>query len=189
MPIDPNPCHRPALHLACPDWVMSAPTDLHLRGMRFNRAVLEMTNSLVNVGAGPVELKGRRSSERDMYARQVIRSADGGPAMVVRTGARLHFTYVDARRGSYWKVSHAARFELWRLDASGRRTERVRVGPKLDYCNRDLARRRPNLPGSPPSPVFPACSQNPRIGAGHAGHLGRLGRQLPPTPIRTTGSR
>ncbi|HVW17635.1 MAG TPA: hypothetical protein VHB30_05255 [Solirubrobacteraceae bacterium] len=160
-PVDPNPCHHPALHLLCPDWVMSRPTDLHLRRTASGRVLLQMTNSLVNVGAGPVKFVGTRYSETDMYARQVIRRSGGRPAMTFRTGARLHYTYVDYRRGNYWKFAHAARFELWRLDGGGRRTERVAIGPKLDYCNRDLVRRRGDLPGSPPARVFGACSQDP----------------------------
>lgn len=158
-PVDPNPCHKAALHLRCPDWVMSKPTDLRVRGIRFHRTILMMTNSLVNVGAGPVEFRGKRFSRGEMYARQIVERSGGRPRASLRTGARLTYKFVDNSRGSYWKFSHAARFELWRLDGQGRRTERVRVGPKLDYCNRDLFHRRPDLPRSPKAQHFPACPQ------------------------------
>lgn len=37
------------------------------------------------------------------------------------------------------------------------------MGPKLDYCNRDLEHRRPELPGSPSVFRFPACAQDPNL--------------------------
>jgi hypothetical protein len=160
-PVDPNPCHQPALHLRCPDWVMAPPTDLRVRSTRSKRTILMMTNSLVNVGAGPVEFRGTRFNREEMYARQIVERTGGRLRVALRTGARLHFTFVGYGRGSYWKFSHAARFELWRLDTAGRRTERVRVGPKLDYCNRDLLHRHPELPRSPRRRHYPACSQDP----------------------------
>ncbi|HZO37159.1 MAG TPA: hypothetical protein VFB41_09840 [Solirubrobacteraceae bacterium] len=152
-----NPCTVPAKHLKCPDWVMSEPTEFHVRSVG-KRTILMMQNTLVNVGSGPVEFRGRRLSEYEMTARQIVERTGGRSRVALRTGARLHYTYVDKTRGSYWKFSHAARFELWRLDGQGRRVERVRIGPKLDYCNRDL-RRVGNYPGSPLTRHYPACPQ------------------------------
>ena len=63
----------------------------------------------------------------------------------IRTGARLH--YKLAHLGlHWWKFHNAAAFELWRVDGRGKRTKRVRVGPKVDYCLRDLAHTRPLTP-------------------------------------------
>ena len=56
---------------------------------------------------------------------------------------------MPSRGGSYWKFKDAARFELWAIDRSGRRTTLVRTGPKLDYCLRDLDRVR----GGPDRPA------------------------------------
>lgn len=75
----------------------------------------------------------------------------------MRTGAQLTFKFVP-ERGTYWKFQDAARFELWRLDATGNRERLVRTGPKVAYCLRDLRRTR-DLAGSPKSRVYPACSQ------------------------------
>lgn len=152
----------PAKHLLCPDWVMSKPIHLRLRAVSPRRTILMMENTLVNVGAGPVEFRGRIFKQGEMTARQIVPRSGGRSRVALRTGARLQYTFVDNRRGSYWKFSHAARFELWRLDGRGRRTERVRTGPKLNYCNRDL-RRRGNRPGSPVAPFFPACPQDPKL--------------------------
>ena len=74
------------------------------------------------------------------------------------TGARLTWKYVDRTRGNFWKFKNAARFELWRMNDRGERTRLTRTGPKLDYCLRDLFRRRSG-PTVPAGPEFGACSQ------------------------------
>jgi hypothetical protein len=192
-PAPVNPCTVPARHLRCPDWVMSVPTDLHVRHIRFNRTLLQMTNALVNIGAGPVEFRGRRVAPGEMEASQIVERIGGRSRVALRTGARLHYTFVDRRRGSYWKFSDAARFELWRLDGSGRRTERVRIGPKLDYCNRDLVRRRPDLPGSPHVFQYPACPQDPDLATAtigtSVGWVDRYPWSYPSNWIEVTGQR
>ena len=78
----------------------------------------------------------------------------------MRTGARLRLklAHLGLR---WWKFYNAARFELWRVDAQGKRTEKVRTGPKVSYCLRDLTHTRPTLPPrSPYLPHYPACSTN-----------------------------
>jgi hypothetical protein len=138
----PSPCPDPGLALRCPDLVMAPPS--HMRSSRTpsgKRVVLRMENRIVNVGAGPVEFFGQRVSASEMTARQVIANAAGLRQRFV-TGAELYFKPVPSRGGSYWKFRHAAQFELWAVDLLARRTQRVRVGPKLDYCLRDLRRVR-----------------------------------------------
>jgi hypothetical protein len=76
----------------------------------------------------------------------------------VRTGARLGFKSIPGQY-RYWKLLHAARFELWSVDSRGRGVKRVRTGPKLYYCLRDLQRTRP-MPRSPSFRHYPGCSQN-----------------------------
>ena len=99
-----------------------------------------------------------RSSRYFMRARQRIYRK--GPGRIsIKTGARLFFKYIPGQR-RYWKFDHAARFELWRIDALGRRTRRVKVGPKVSYCLRDLRRTRPGRRFSPRRLAYPACSVN-----------------------------
>jgi hypothetical protein len=104
-----------------------------------------------------VEFFGQRASPVEMHARQVIGNATGGRRRF-ETGAELYYKSVPTRGGSYWKFKDAARFELWAIDLTAHRTQLVRVGPKLDYCLRDLFRRR----GGPKvrrRAFFPACNQ------------------------------
>jgi hypothetical protein len=154
----PNPCHDPALALRCPDLAMAPATNLHVsRSPSRRHVVLHMSNRIVNIGVGPAELFGQRSSKTEMTARQVIANAAGVRRRFV-TGAELYFKSVPSRGGSYWKFKDAVRFELWSLDAAAHRAQLVRVGPKHDYCLRDLQRVRFTA-NVRRHPFFPHCNQ------------------------------
>jgi hypothetical protein len=160
--MDPNPCVGPeAQLLRCPDLVMRRPWGLYTdRLTKPGHTVLRAGNSIDSVGAGPVELHGVRSGPRWMRGRQRIDKRAGG-RIGVSTGARLQFKFAHLQR-YWWKFYDAARFELWRLDRQGHRTRRLRVGPKVAYCLRDLQHSRPRLARSPRRPIYPACSNDPR---------------------------
>jgi hypothetical protein len=169
-PVDPgrHPCSRRHPRLRCPDLIMSAPRELQLdRGTIPGRVLLRATSSVNNRGTGPLELRAHRSGRRGTVVYQAIYDRRGR-AHLFRTGARLTFKYIPGRRygygdvgaASYWKLRHAAAFELWSLNGHGRATRLVRRGPKVDYCLRDLARTRPSR-RSPSAAVYPACSQDP----------------------------
>jgi hypothetical protein len=155
-PVETGPCqlYRTA---QCPDLIMSPPSGLFVGRSPKGRLRLYATNHIINIGAGPLEIKGERTGAREMRARQVIHRR-GLQSIVTPDAGELYFKFVDSHRGSYWKYSHAAQFELWTLDADGNRGELVRTGPKVDYCFRDLFRVR-NYPRTPRSAFFPGCSQ------------------------------
>jgi hypothetical protein len=161
-PVDDNPCIGPLrAALRCPDLVMRRPYGLYTdRLTKAGHTVLRAGNVIDSVGAGPVELRGKRIGPRFMKARQRIYLRRGG-RIAVETGARLQFKFAHQHR-YWWKFHEAARFELWRLDARGRRSRLVRTGPKVSYCLRDLTHTRPRLRRSPSRRVYPACSTNPR---------------------------
>lgn len=153
-----NPCHAPARHLLCPNLVMPPASRLVVRRTPGGRRLLLMDNYLVNAGPGRLQFRGHRSARYVMDAVQLIDRRGARPARYI-TGAKLAWKYVDGTRGSFWKFRNAARFELWRMNARGERTRLVATGPKLNYCLRDLFRRR-NGPTVPAGPQFGACSQN-----------------------------
>jgi hypothetical protein len=159
-PPDENPCIGPeAPTLRCPDLVMRKPYGLYTdRLTKAGHTVLRAGNVIDSVGDGPLELRGERIGPRFMAARQRIYRRDGG-RLVVDTGARLQFKFAHQHR-YWWKFHDAARFELWRVDSDGRRSRRVRTGPKVSYCLRDLTHTRPRLRRSPRRRVYPACSTN-----------------------------
>lgn len=158
--LDKNPCLKRATarKLRCPDLQMSPPSNMFVTRTRSGRVRLHAGNSINSVGKGPAELFGRRSSRWMMRAKQVIHRKDG-TMLKLNTDARLGFKAIPGQY-RYWKFKYAAEFELWRLDKRGRRIRLARRGPKVSYCLRDLFHRGPQLPGSPASFHYPACSQN-----------------------------
>jgi hypothetical protein len=154
-----SPCQDPAQALRCPDLVMGVPTHLRLDRKRDGRRFLRMENKIVNIGTGAAELFARRTGPREMAGEQVITDAAGGRRRIA-TGAEIYYTSVPTRGGDYWKLDHAAQFELWSQSPDGRLAALVRVGPKLRYCLRDLRRLRGDLPGVPRRRVFGACNQS-----------------------------
>ena len=119
--------------------------------------MLRATSSLNSVGLGPIELHGYRTGPNTMHATQRIYRRNGGH-IKVRTGARLGFKSIPGQY-RYWKLLNAARFELWSVDSRGHSVKRVRTGPKLYYCLRDLERTRP-MARSPRFRHYPGCSQD-----------------------------
>lgn len=159
----PNPCLDAAQRalLNCPDLQMSKPFGLVLDPFVWpGHVVLRAGNSVNSMGRGPAELFGVRDSRYGMRARQRIYRRNGGK-IGIATGARLTFKAIPGQ-GSYWKYLYAAKFELFRRDGQGRRANRVRRGPKVSYCLRDLDHSHPGLPRSPRSYVYPACDQSPK---------------------------
>ena len=128
------------------------------------RTRLRAGNAIDSIGRGPAELFGTRIGPTFMRARQRIYKRAGGK-IGVATDGRLQFKFAHLSR-FWWKFYNAARFELWRVDADGKRTKLVRTGPKVAYCLRDLVHTRPALPRSPRFAHYPACSNN-----SHAQHV------------------
>ncbi len=158
-PVGPNPClEAGADQLLCPNLRMAPPKELYLTSGK-GKVLLHATNNIASRGTGPMEVRGKRiPGTRRMTVRQAIHTTAGGRRFYP-TNARLVFYKVPGY-GTYWKFHLAARFEIWSLYGNGRRDEMVRKGPKLNYCLRDLERTKPG-PRSPPSAVYPGCSQDP----------------------------
>jgi hypothetical protein len=156
-PFDVNPCNDPLLALRCPDLAMRPPDDLRVR--RAGRVVrLLATNHIVNIGQGPLELRGAQSPSLPRFAKayQVVRTRTGQPVYFPEAGW-IYFKAIPGQ-GHYWKYYRAARFELWTLNPDGSRATLQRTGPKLSYCFRDLRRVR-SWPRTPRRRIYPACSQ------------------------------
>jgi hypothetical protein len=161
-PAGENPCEGPeAKVLLCPNLRIGPPAGLYVEHAG-GRVRLRATSDVRSRGLGPMELRGTRNGPRTMRTRQRIYRAGGGH-IDVPTRAKLRFTNVGAYwGGSYWKVHQLARFELWSVDEAGHPLHRVRVGPKLNYCLRDLERTRPGK-RSPETWRYPGCNQNPYV--------------------------
>jgi hypothetical protein len=155
-----NPCQSPEAHeLLCPNLRIGKPAEIYV-DHRGDRTLLRATSDVKSRGRGPIELRGRRDGWHTMRVDERIHRVGGG-RLVVPTHAALHFTDVGAYfGGSYWKVHQLARFELRRVGPKRRIGRVVRVGPKLNYCLRDLQRTRPGR-RSPGVRHYPGCNQDP----------------------------
>ncbi len=162
-----NPCHRARLHLRCPDLVMSAPSELEFdRSTIPGRVLLRATSSVDNHGVGPIEVSAHRTAGGRWRAWQAIYDRRGRRHLFP-TPARLVFKHVAGERygvgyvggANYWKLAHLASFQLWSVGPHLKALRRIRTGPKLDYCLRDLDRTRPS-PRSPPTAVYGGCSED-----------------------------
>lgn len=155
-----NPCTGPdRKQLKCPNLRMSKPSDLFISRSASGRRLLHATNSINSVGFGPLEVRGKRiAGTRLMEVNQRIHRRGGGK-LVIRTEGRLAFYPVPGQY-RYWKFRDAARFEIWSIGGQGKPLRRVRTGPKLYYCLRDLFRTNPSR-RSPSGRVYPGCNQDP----------------------------
>ncbi|HEX2096279.1 MAG TPA: lysyl oxidase family protein [Solirubrobacterales bacterium] len=166
-PLNPdNPCEGPeARKLLCPDLRVGPAEDLFAVRREGGYGggggtLLYAGNNIMSRGRGPIELRGRRYKRNWMRANQAIYEVGGG-VRIFRTEARLHFFDVGYEwGGSYWKVEDPLSMEIWSLDERRRPLERVRKGPKVFYCFRDLERTKA-MRRSPRHRVYPACSQDP----------------------------
>jgi hypothetical protein len=170
---DGNPCTGPGSgHLLCPDLEVGPAEGLYIerRGggheaageyyRSRGRVRLHAGNDIRSRGRGPVELRGHRYKPDWMRANQAIHRAGSPGVRVFRTEMRLHYFFVGYRfGGSWWKVRDPLSMEIWSLDERRRPLHRLRKGPKVYYCFRDLERTRPGG-RSPRNPVYPACSQD-----------------------------
>ena len=161
-----NPCEGPeAATLLCPDLRVGPAADLFVEhgggGYGYGGgSLLHAGNDIRSRGRGPMELRGQRYKPNWMRANQAIYRVGGGVS-IFRTEAKLHFFSVGYEYGgSYWKVHDPLSMEIWSLDESRQPLERVRKGPKVFYCFRDLERTKA-MRRSPGHPVYPACNQDP----------------------------
>jgi len=156
-----NPCvGAGSSQLLCPNLRIGPPRDLYVERAGGGNVRLRATSDVRSRGRGPMELRGRRNGWRTMRTRQRIYRVGGGH-LDFPSRARLHFTDVGAYFGGrFWKVHQLARFELWSVGRHHRLQRRVRTGPKLNYCLRDLERTRPSH-RSPRHRHYPSCNQNP----------------------------
>lgn len=159
-PVGENPCAGPqAKVLRCPNLRIGPPHEIYVQRAG-GQVRLRATSDVRSRGRGPMELHGTRNGKRTMRTRQRIYRRDGGH-IDFPSRATLRFTDVgEYFGGSYWKVHDLAHFELWSVGRHHELLHRVRIGPKLNYCLRDLERTRPGK-RSPASRHYPGCNQNP----------------------------
>ena len=119
--------------------------------------LLRFTTEIVNVGAGPFLLTGRRSSTAYgvMTVWQTLRNTDGSSSSG-RTGALMQYS---GDGHDHWHVQDLERYTIQRVGS----IREVGRGAKTGFCFLDSEPYRTSLPGAPTSPVYFGCgSQNTR---------------------------
>ncbi len=130
-----------------PDLGMAQLSDVRVEKLPDGRQLLRYTTVIVNVGAGPFELRGHRTdTTTGMTATQ--RVYDGGGARDVSTTATLVY---GGDGHNHWHVRDLESAELIRLDNGAK----VGTGAKRGFCFFDNRPHRLTLPGAPQSAVYP----------------------------------
>jgi hypothetical protein len=121
---------------------------LELQG---DRKFIRFSTVVVNQGAGPAEVIGRRDGDR-MFAFQVLYPAPGHKKKREVPIGEFEF---HAEHG-HWHLLQVVEYRL--LDGAGTVVSR---GKKISFCLQDDLRVVPRLQGCPKRAFYPDCSQNP----------------------------
>ena len=137
--------------LLLPDLEQSAPSQIAVREAGDGSIRLGFASAVVNVGAGPLIIEGRRASRREigMSATQLIKRENG--RLLRRPGVGA-LRYTDADTHEHW---HLLRFDRYTLRRAGR-PGTVVADRKTGFClgDRFEASLGHQLPGEPAQPPF-----------------------------------
>jgi hypothetical protein len=112
--------------------------------------LLRFTTEIVNVGAGPFIVSGRRSSPSGVMTVRQRLNYDDGSVGTLRTQAVMEYS---GDGHDHWHVRDLERYSLHRVGS----TREVGRGAKVGFCFLDSHIYRASLPGVPPSPVYSGC--------------------------------
>jgi len=130
-----------------PDLGMARVTDVRLNRTSTGRRLLRFSTTIVNVGAGPFELRGAWDPVQQRWVvTQEITDTTGAQHSVV-TDASLMF---GGDGHNHWHVHDLLAANLIRLDNGSK----VGTSAKLGFCFWDNAEYRLSLPGAPAAPVY-----------------------------------
>lgn len=142
-----GPSAGPVAEPELPDLGMAPLADLHVTSTPDGRQLLRFSATIVNVGAGPLQLLASRSSDTSEFRiTQRVAAADGAHSDVPVDGELVF----GGDGHSHWHVKDLETYELQRLDAGAR----VGTGSKVGFCFFDGEPHRLSLPGAPRSEKF-----------------------------------
>lgn len=138
-----------------PDLAMARLRSFSIENTTDGRRLLRFTTVIVNIGAGPVEVRGTRASATDPWTAQQAIYDDAGGFRLATVGA----TFIWAGDGhNHWHVKDLESFELQRLSDGGS----VGISPKSGFCFGDNYQYKLTLPGAPQSKVYSGSGCAPR---------------------------
>jgi hypothetical protein len=147
---------RTAGPLVYPDLRMAQISDVAINSTG-SQLQLRFSATIVNVGAGPMELSASRSDVGSGFAvSQRVFDTGGGSTLLPVGGASLLW---GGDGHSHWHIRDLENYELDRLDNGSK----VGTGEKSGFCFFDTTPFRLSLPGAPQSSVYTpgtVCAQN-----------------------------
>jgi hypothetical protein len=160
--------------------------------------MLHLSNAIVNVGRGPLEMKpraqdcdgnGHRQDDRTAYQR-IYRDGDGDGVFRRKKDKQ----YGSHRAGcmffhpqhDHWHFEDFARYSLHRFKANGSVGRAVASSDKVSFCIIDGFRERPELPGSPRSSHYVGCDVDSISGIS-VGWADVYGAHVPGQELDVTG--
>ncbi|HLF26933.1 MAG TPA: lysyl oxidase family protein [Anaerolineae bacterium] len=149
--ITPSATPRPDPNLLLPDLETLPPFDLVI-ARQSDRKLLRFSNSLLNSGAGALEVEGVfNEASGKTAATQHIYKVDGS----LEEHAAGEFIFHPGH--NHWHLENFALFEVWSLAPDGELDAVVAFTDKLSYCLRDDARS--DLPDAAPRAVYRQCNR------------------------------
>lgn len=146
-----------------PDLKPLTPNDIYTVGSRAGGDLrLKFATTIYNAGRGPLETRGARNPrsgalEVYQYVYEDRRAVKGRPVG----------TFNYNHRHGHLHFDDFARYELWALDARGRRTERVAANAKVGFCLMDIKNMastqthlESGLIDKPGGPVYAGCRRD-----------------------------
>jgi hypothetical protein len=116
---------------------------------------LRFDTHFVNIGIGPLELRGEADEEREItVATQVIKKADGG------NEERVIGEFVFHPGHDHWHVDKYAQFEIWSIDGDGEPEKLLLSTDKYSFCIWDEEPYDLKLENAPQSRQYPRCPQD-----------------------------
>ena len=131
--------------------------DLQIENTSDGHRLLRYSATIVNLGAGPLELHGQRpdTGTPDMSVTQRIYDNAGGHRDVA-TAATM-FWAGDGH--NHWHVRDLESGVLVRLDNGAKLGALAKHG----FCFSDNVAYRLSIPGAPPAPVYTSCGTDPNL--------------------------
>ena len=145
-----SPAPAGAATARLPDLGMAPLTDFRIE-VSAGKRLLRFTALVVNVGAGPFDLRGRRASTTatEMRVRQRLFN-DDGTKTVLSTAATMFYA---GDGHDHWHVRDLQRYSIQSIGSS---TD-LRAGAKTGFCFFDGVAFRTSLPRAPASPRYTSC--------------------------------
>jgi hypothetical protein len=138
-----------------PDLAMARLRNFSIENTTDGRRLLRFTTVVVNIGTGPLEVRGTRASSTDPWTAQQAIYDDAGGFRLVTTSA----TFVWGGDGhNHWHVKNLESFELRRLSDGGS----VGISPKSGFCFGDNYQYKLGLPGAPQTKVYSGTGCAPK---------------------------